>query len=1005
MEWWVGGRDAGEQWFNGYGNRNNGTGSYFRTKYDGSKLRDHALPRIHKDYANPVLSDTLKVDSFYTVTVQFVKNPSEFWVQTELAMDRHDAMQMEMSEMHYCGRGNDLTIQSPKEGILCAALIKPDGIYRALVKAVHGTKVQVYFVDHGNEAIVDQKNLRILCSGHRTLQALAFKCSLSDICPIDQDWSQKAIDFFVDETRQIMLDMHVIAQCQDKYMVELFFKTDDLKSINEMMWVEGFAVKDVADDRYSPRPDSGCSTAEGSGDSTEGDSMRSNEQCGTCDFVIGHTKTVLKEHLFTIGRSAQVVVSHIEGPGKFWCQLSQCVPSLERLMEELQNHYVQSKPVQPSGPDCVVLHPQSSLWHRGQIVKLHSFPHVDVQLVDYGNTVRVTHQELRPLDSAFAKLRRQAFQCRLVDATCPSKLPPPEWAASVTEFCNFVHSAPASTLKCTIYGIMYDSEGTVNNLVDLTSSSVTFVQSQSASASISQKAPKECSAPEMEVGLQETVWITCVKDVHTFYGQLVRHSGEIEKLNERIEFFCRQPHGIKCSLSPGTPCFAKYSDGRWYRGQVKMTHPVLLVHFLDYGDIIAVKQTDILPVLDEARDIMSFPVQAMEFNLSDVPVDTNGEVNRWFDNNATGQRFTVKVLKKYPDGKYTVELYDGKLNVNKAIKDKVQNTRPDSLKVLDHPPLPHHDPSTVGKHMSDLSAPFIGDDGIKQQGSPSFLHGDRKATPANSNVSKSGSISTIPPMSQKLEMRPSKTNMEDFSKTKPLGLPVKKTNDDMAMGATTTLCTTIHDLAQIEKPVSVKGIHVHSGPCSASFPKLDDLPDQLITPDVETEVYVSHVNSPDSFFVQLVENEDRIHSLVEQLNVDQPCNDSVDLRTLQEGDVVGAIFPEDESWYRAVIKKMNNNGSVLVEFIDFGNEATIASNQTRCLEKNFLEVPKLCIHCCLYAGSTLLSAEELMIKLRETTADGEAKKMNCVFIKEFGLAWEIRLSSVAESSEDTKILQ
>ncbi|KAG5265802.1 hypothetical protein AALO_G00246530 [Alosa alosa] len=177
----------------------------------------------------------------------------------------------------------------------------------------------------------------------------------------------------------------------------------------------------------------------------------------------------------------------------------------------------------------------------------------------------------------------------------------------------------------------------------------------------------------------------------------------------------------------------------------------------------------------------------------------------------------------------------------------------------------------------------------------------------------------------------------------------------MAMGATTNLCTTIHDLPQIEKPVSAKGIHVHSGPCSASFPKLDDLPDQLITPDVETEVYVSHVNSPDSFFVQLVENEDRIHSLVEQLNVDEPCNDSVDLRTLQEGDVVGAIFPEDESWYRAVIKKVNNNGSVLVEFIDFGNEATIASNQTRCLEKNFLEVPKLCIHCCLRLRSSFFS--------------------------------------------------
>lgn len=714
--------------------------------------------------------------------MQHVKNPSEFWVQTDLAMERHEAMQLKMSEIYYCGGGDDFTIQSPKVGTLCAALIKPDGFYRVTVRAVHGRKVKVCFVDHGSEAIVDQQDLWILSSELKKMPALAFKCSLSGISPTDQEWGQMAINFFEDEAKQILLDMHVSAQCEDAYLVELFCKTAGLRSINEMMCLEGLAVKDLSDDRYSPRPDSGCSTAEGSGEEwTERDIMRSNY---TCD--------------------------------------------------------------------------------------------------------------------------------------------------------------------------------------------------------IASKGP----LPDMVVGSLEQVWITCVKDVHKFYGQLVRHVEEIEKVNERIMHFCRQPKGTKCSLVPGAPCFAQYSDGQWYRGRVKMTHPIVLVHFLDYGDIVAVKRSDLLPVPNEANEIMSFPVQAIEFNLSDVPVDTSNDVNRWFDKNATGQHFTAKVLEKYPGGKYTVELYDGKLNVNKAVKKKALGTGWGAPKVLDYPLL-HQTSTSPTVRESKMS---VMGNYVRKQENPSFLHRSKNEIHAHISVCTSLNNSDIPPIPQNSEKITYKPK-EVFSATEPSSLPMRRTNGDTAKGVKDVSYKAFHNPPKTEKTEKhVKGTHCPSEPSSVSLPKLDCLPERQVIPDVETEVYVSHVNSHSSFFVQLVEDEIKIHSLVEKLNSDenQPCNMSdVDVKNLQVGEIVVAMFPDDCSWYRAVIKKVNDCDSILIEFIDFGNEATVISNMVRSLN-SFMDTPRLSVHCCLNANGIpgISSAEEGTSKLKDM-AEGEVKKMICIFVKQLGSVWEV----------------
>ena len=69
------------------------------------------------------------------------------------------------------------------------------------------------------------------------------------------------------------------------------------------------------------------------------------------------------------------------------------------------------------------------------------------------------------------------------------------------------------------------------------------------------------------------------------------------------------------------------------------------------------------------------------------------------------------------------------------------------------------------------------------------------------------------------------------------------------------------------------------------------------------------------------------------------------------GEICVAKFSEDQQFYRAEVLCVNNNGTVEVLFIDFGNRATVTTGQLRYLEPIFLTLPKQAVQFSL-AGIT-----------------------------------------------------
>ena len=129
------------------------------------------------------------------------------------------------------------------------------------------------------------------------------------------------------------------------------------------------------------------------------------------------------------------------------------------------------------------------------------------------------------------------------------------------------------------------------------------------------------------------------------------------------------------------------------------------------------------------------------------------------------------------------------------------------------------------------------------------------------------------------------------------------------------------------------------------LPKLATLP-KLQLKDVEN-VLVESAESLDSFvcqFSRFNHDLDTLADMIYELYHEGTPPDFV-TAPLQAGDVMAAMFTEDETWYRATVSGLNQDGSVNVTFIDYGNSETIlkpdVGRRVRYLTKDLIRYPAM----------------------------------------------------------------
>ncbi|KAI5619942.1 tudor domain-containing protein 6, partial [Silurus asotus] len=867
-----------------------------------------------------IFTESLSPNTYLVAVVQHVDSPSMFWIQSQKYAADFDLLMNELTELYSNQTRASGLIRKPVAGLLCAAKAKDNVFYRAAICEVIDNKAEVFFLDYGNKELVDCSNLCKLPLRYQNLPALAIKCALNGIQPRGKKWDLNATLFFSKAVVDKVLDVHVLAKSEDTHLVQVF---DGEKDFSKLLCSAGFADMEPID-RPVVTPYSKV--------------IQTSNISKTCAVSQGSS---FKEYLFPIGSSFDVIVSHIESPNDFWCQKANNANCLRLLMEDLQVFYTNSRFQPPVEATCIVRHPEKKLWFRALVIETHQASEVTVLFVDYGEMKRIPICELRRIDPEFLKLKGQAFRCCLCNLGYPfthSSLVCSQDA--MRQFQEFVDQASSMNvlLKCTVYAVMCNSQKVVFNVVDLESpfQSICRLLQQ---CGLADNAYKTAALPALKldtyyysshsikIGSEEDVCITYVNNVNQFFCHLRRNSVQIQELADQVDSLCNRLQSVKCPETFGNVCFVKHTDGLWYRGEFKSAEPSFLVHFVDYGYMQEVEESDLLPVPVEATEIMTIPVQAVECGLSDVPEKVSSEVNNWFKSFVTDRLFQALIVTREPSGKLIVELYDGKIPVNAIIREKF------------HIVVERNEQITVKARNRSY--------GVSEQ-----QKGETQWTSAK-------------------YWRTQKRS--DFE-----GNSGKRFNDDVQKDLTPVTA---------KQKLFQRGSNNEWKNAMPSVLKQAELPVKALTPGLAAEVFVSHCNSPCSFFVQLVTDEQDICSLAEKLNDGQAKHVPVNPSDLSKGDLVCAMYPDDNCWYRAVVRNAVLSNTADVEFIDYGNTAEVSVINMSFLDQMFLQ-PRYSIHCSL---SGVVNDDGDVASNFRSEIEKNAEAFLCKFIQHSGSVWEVKL--------------
>ncbi|NXT70546.1 TDR15 protein, partial [Chaetops frenatus] len=986
--------------------------------YSGNEDTKTSLPEWDIFFSSYCKTEEMQINSFYGAFVVYVVNPSDFWVQTCRYQNEFQALMKNIACAYSQCRDDEMVLKKPEPGLLCCARYSRDGCYyRGVVTRVFGVSIMVYFLDFGNTDTIPCHYVKTLLPEFSDLPALAICCSLACTFPVDGVWVKKETDFFKNLVLNKPLLLHVVGKQNNKYVVNVQCHTGFLQgNVATCMVQAGYAEY-----RLKP-PDSVIKAAEkwhsgnhlkckrekvnaentsnicknkvsGNGDilqkekslnvppmsresvvpSCFGEGVVSKMHKAVCE-----GKLVYKELVFKPGAVYEVICSYIFSPADFSCQLQSKLPELNNLMGQIQTYYKDhTSPYKTGQVACVVKCPKDGKWYRGAVVQQVSTNEVDVVFVDYGYRERVSLKDVQGVLPDFLTLESQAFRCGLKNVVLQTDSL--NWSEEANrQFEDFISSS-GGPLTCTIYALVLVSPNCLCNVVDL-QTPLTSVEEFLRERGLTQSehaGPRNLSSLgslysfcyssfNIKIGSEEDVYITHISSPSKFYCQLNRNTETLEALMKKVSDVSKMSNNANYHSNTRL-CIARYvEDGLFYRA---LAFPVksasfLWVDYVDFGNRGVVEREQLMPIPDSATDLLFTPMQAVKFYLSDLRgAEFPARITTWFVKTFLGKLLKAVILSRESDGKIVVELYDGQLKVSQKIKEKVleelaQGNRMEQFKICDE-----YYQADTGENFGDeeqtaCSTPRLSNGFLKQQ----TLQDSKDQGFRNT-------FGALPENGEEPWVRQPASHSLSYSALHSKEITVNAVSE-----------------SQKERPNCTR----QQERSNKNIPKLINLPQRKIQVNTKIAGYISHMNSPSSFYVHFAEDENLIIKLADDLNEsleNRGCENCLD--ELMVGDLIVAEHDADCFYYRAVIKTLKSGNSYEVEFIDYGNAAVVSSSKICRIPEEFLTMPRFSVHCFLSSVKSVPGeswTEESAAYFARTLSD---KPVACKFLQQHEGKWEI----------------
>ncbi|XP_069127026.1 uncharacterized protein [Argopecten irradians] len=136
---------------------------------------------------------------------------------------------------------------------------------------------------------------------------------------------------------------------------------------------------------------------------------------------------------------------------------------------------------------------------------------------------------------------------------------------------------------------------------------------------------------------------------------------------------------------------------------------------------------------------------------------------------------------------------------------------------------------------------------------------------------------------------------------------------------------------------------------------------------MQYNAYLSYVDSANKFWIQLVDQENKLNDLMTSL-ADSAASGAEKLDRVSAGTLCMTFYSEDQAPYRSSILTVNGNTS-LVQFVDYGNSESKNVSELLKLPQHFQGLPAMSLKCCY--KRTKVDNNTLEEKLQELTeSDG-----------------------------------
>ncbi|NXB50375.1 TDR15 protein, partial [Leucopsar rothschildi] len=998
--------------------------------YLGNKDKKTCLPEWDISFSSYCKREEMQMNSFYGAFVVYVINPSDFWIQTCRYQNEFRALMKNIACTYSQCRHDEMVLKKPEPGLLCCAQYSKDGCYyRGIVTKVFRVSIMVYFLDFGNTDTIPCYNVKTLLPEFSDLPALAISCSLACTFPVDGVWVKKETDFFKNVVLNKPLLLHVVGKQNNKYIVnvqchtgflqgnvatcmvqagyaEYRLKPPDPVRRAAKKWRSGNHIKCKKEKISVEKTSNTCKNkVSGNGDLLQKEKSSNVLPAPRESVVPSHLgegavskiresvceeKLVYKELVFKPGAVYEVVCSCIFSPADFSCQLQSKLPELNKLMGQIQTYYKDhTSPYKTGQVACIVKCPRDGKWYRATVVQQVSTNEVDVVFVDYGYRERVSLKDVQGVLPDFLTLESQAFRCGLKNVVLYTDSL--NWSEEVhRQFEDFISSS-RGPLTCTIYALVLVSPNCLCNVVDLqtplssveeflrecglTQSKCVGLRNLSSLGSLY----SFCySSFNIKTGSEEEVYITHISSPSKFYCQLNRNTETLKALMKKVSDISKTSSNANCHSNTRL-CIARYvEDGLFYRALAVPVESTsfLWVDYVDFGSRSMVERDHLMPIPDSATDLLFTPMQAIKFYLSDLRgAEFPASITTWFVKTFLGKLLKAVILSRESDGKIVVELYDGQLKVSQKIKEKVleelaQESHKEQTRIYDE------------YYQADTSANF-GDEGQTACSTSELCSGFSKQQTLQDSKEEGfrNTFSTVP------------GNGEDPW----TGQPASHSLSYSALRSKEITVNAVSE-SQNERP-NCTGRQERN---NKNIPTLISLPQRDIQVNTEVAGYISHMNSPSSFYVHFAEDENLIIKLADDLNESLENRDRENcLNDLMVGDLVVAEHDADCFYYRAVIKTLKSGNSYEVEFIDYGNAAVVSSSKICRIPETFLTLPRFSVHCFLSSVKSVPGeswTKESAAYFARMVSD---KPVACKFLKQYGEKWEIDVICDGESLSDS----